>query len=87
MSNNSEQLRQWVDAVWLGLSRNDFGLKAEFDTQADAAPAWQALPGDAGFRSYFRLASEPPLLAVSAPPATEKMTRLSPWANCCAKAV
>lgn len=32
---------------------------------------WQSLSGDAGFRQYFRLATEPPTLAVVAPPATE----------------
>ena len=31
-----------------------------------------ALPGDAGFRRYFRIKSDMPLLAVYAPPATEK---------------
>lgn len=32
---------------------------------------WQNLSGDAGFRQYFRLNTQPPTLAVIAPPATE----------------
>lgn len=73
MTESSEPLRQWVDNHWSELKLNDFSVKAEFNAQDEAAaPGWQALPGDAGFRAYYRLASEPPLLAVSAPPATEK---------------
>lgn len=33
---------------------------------------WQPLSGDAGFRRYFRLDTQPALLAVYAPPETEK---------------
>lgn len=72
MTDISNSLRQWVDANWPGLTLNDFAVKAEFHAQSGQAPVWQALAGDAGFRAYFRLASEPPLLAVYAPPATEK---------------
>lgn len=32
---------------------------------------WQNLSGDAGFRQYFRLGTQPPTLAVVAPPETE----------------
>lgn len=71
MSNTSEDLRQWVDAQWPHLSLNDFMLKPGFHGPSAEAPKWQALAGDAGFRRYFRLASEPPLLAVLSPPQTE----------------
>lgn len=71
MSTISDELRQWVDQQWSHLSLNDFGLRREFHDPGAHAPEWQALAGDAGFRRYFRLASEPPLLAVYAPPATE----------------
>jgi len=57
MTDISGSLRQWVD---------------DFHQRHDKAPAWQALAGDAGFRRYYRLASEPSLLAVYAPPETEK---------------
>ncbi len=33
----------------------------------------QALPGDAGFRRYFRVRSEPPVMATSAPPSHENV--------------
>ncbi len=72
MADINETLRSWVDAEWSNLSLNDFDIKADFLAPGVDAPVWQALAGDAGFRQYFRLASEPPLLAVSAPPATEK---------------
>lgn len=71
MSEASSQLRQWVEAQWPQLKLNDFALRADFDERGDRAPNWQALHGDAGFRRYFRLASEPPLLAVYAPPESE----------------
>ncbi len=71
MPNTSEELRQWVDTQWPHLSLNDFMLKPEFHGPGAAAPQWQALAGDAGFRRYFRLASDPPLLAVLSPPQTE----------------
>lgn len=71
MTDISAQLRQWVDEQWPNLMLNDFALKPEFHNPDDRAPGWQALHGDAGFRRYFRLTSEPPLLAVYAPPATE----------------
>src|SRR5690606_18147275 len=32
-----------------------------------------ALPGDAGFRRYFRVASEPPVMATDAPPNQENI--------------
>ena len=72
MTDISGSLRQWVDDSWRDLSLNDFALRPEFHQRNDKAPAWQALAGDAGFRKYFRLASEPSLLAVYAPPETEK---------------
>ncbi len=72
MADINDTLRSWVDTEWSNLSLNDFAIKADFLAPGVDAPAWQALAGDAGFRQYFRLASEPPLLAVSAPPATEK---------------
>lgn len=75
MSENSGELRAWVDAQWPNLQLNDFTLRADFHLPADKAPQWQALRGDAGFRSYYRLTSEPPLLAVLAPPATENSER------------
>ncbi len=71
MPNTSDELRQWVNAQWPHLSLNDFMLRSEFSGPGAAAPEWKARPGDAGFRRYFRLASEPPLLAVLSPPATE----------------
>lgn len=71
MPTISDELRQWVDAQWPHLTLNDFALRPEFHTPDAQAPSWQALAGDAGFRRYFRLASEPPLLAVYAPPTTE----------------
>lgn len=71
MNDKSSELRQWVDQQWPELAVNDFALRAEFDGYSDRAPGWQALHGDAGFRRYFRLASDPPLLAVYAPPASE----------------
>lgn len=71
MTTVSDELRQWVDEQWPHLTLNDFGLRRDFQAMDTQAPEWQALPGDAGFRRYFRLASEPPLLAVYAPPATE----------------
>jgi aminoglycoside/choline kinase family phosphotransferase len=71
MSTNSHELRQWVDEQWPHLSQNDSDQLREINPAGTLAPEWQALPGDAGFRRYFRLASEPPLLAVYAPPATE----------------
>lgn len=71
MTGNSDALRAWVDVQWPQLKLNDFMLRSDFHLPADSAPEWQALHGDAGFRSYYRLASEPPLLAVFAPPATE----------------
>lgn len=71
MSDKSSELRQWVEHQWPELAINDFSMRADFDVQRDRAPSWQALHGDAGFRRYFRLASEPPLLAVYAPPESE----------------
>lgn len=71
MPTNSHELRQWVEEQWPHLTLNDFGLRRALQPLGNQAPVWQALPGDAGFRRYFRLASEPPLLAVYAPPATE----------------
>lgn len=71
MSSTIDELRQWVDAQWPHLSLNDFTLRPDFHTAGMVAPEWQALAGDAGFRRYFRLASEPQLLAVLSPPATE----------------
>lgn len=71
MTSENHALRNWVDQQWPNLKLNDFTVKAEFQSAKDAAPSWQALHGDAGFRRYFRLASEPSLLAVYAPPATE----------------
>lgn len=50
-------LQQWVQAY--------------FDRLAQPCPALFALSGDAGYRRYFRLNSQPPLLAVYAPPSTE----------------
>lgn len=42
-------------------------------SSGQASPHLQALSGDAGFRQYYRVAgSRPPMLAVDAPPATEK---------------
>lgn len=73
MSSESAELREWVDQVWPELSLNDFSLRQDFHGTGDRAPQWQALHGDAGFRRYFRLASEPPLLAVYAPPKTEDL--------------
>lgn len=72
MTDPSSALRQWVVENWPDLSLTDFTLRPEFHRRCDRAPAWQALPGDAGFRQYYRLASQPPLLAVYAPPDTEK---------------
>lgn len=71
MNDINARLRVWVDEQWPNLTTNDFALKPEFHRPQDQAPQWQALSGDAGFRRYFRLASEPSLLAVYAPPETE----------------
>lgn len=72
MPTNSEALRQWVEEQWPHLTLNDFGLRPGVPAERPArAPDWQPLAGDAGFRRYFRLASEPPLLAVYSPPTTE----------------
>jgi N-acetylmuramate 1-kinase len=60
-----------VDSQWSHLQLNDFTLRPEFHMPGDKAPEWQALHGDAGFRSYYRLTSEPSLLAVYAPPVSE----------------
>lgn len=75
MSENSNALRAWVDDQWPHLKLNDFTGRGDVQRSGGAAPTWQALSGDAGFRNYFRLASEPPLLAVLAPPATEDSER------------
>lgn len=72
MSDISIRLRAWVDREWPHLSRNDFALKMAWHSPEENAPKWQSLPGDAGFRKYYRLASEPPLLAVYAPPEHER---------------
>ncbi len=69
MPTTTDELRQWVDAQWPQLDLSEFSQHNS--SGIDGAPPWQALAGDAGFRRYFRLASEPPLLAVYAPPATE----------------
>lgn len=59
--NTQAELHQWVqttlsDKGWL-----------------PAGPLiLEALPGDAGFRSYFRTNTQPSMLAVNAPPMTEK---------------
>ncbi len=71
MNEAGAGLRHWVNAVWPNLQLQEFSLNPAFHTVGDVAPEWQALSGDAGFRRYFRLASEPPLLAVYAPVATE----------------
>lgn len=71
MKHTSNDLRAWVDTQWPHLKLNDFILRPDFHSPEDKAPEWQALHGDAGFRSYYRLASEPSLLAVYAPPASE----------------
>ena len=70
---HSAELRDWVDTIWPDLKLNDFILRPEFHAPDDRAPQWQALHGDAGFRRYFRLASEPSLLAVYAPPESENI--------------
>lgn len=46
----------------------DSGLKKLLITESRV----EALPGDAGFRQYYRLNTQPPLLAVYAPPKVEK---------------
>lgn len=71
MQDFSHELRSWVDAQWPHLKLNDFILRPDFHLPEDQAPEWQALHGDAGFRTYYRLASEPSLLAVYAPPESE----------------
>jgi len=71
MQTVSDELRQWVDAQWPHLQLNDFTVRPGLRGVGHQAPEWQPLPGDAGFRRYFRLASEPPLLAVFSPPQTE----------------
>ncbi len=71
MNDKTAELRAWVEATWPDLTLSDFSLRPEFHAAGDDAPKWQALSGDAGFRRYFRLASEPPLLAVHAPVESE----------------
>lgn len=71
MTATGAELRNWVDTVWPQLQLLGYSLKPDFHKVGDRVPQWQALPGDAGFRRYFRLSCEPPLLAVHAPPDTE----------------
>lgn len=71
MTATGAALRNWVDSVWPQLQLMGYVLKPDFHTVGDQVPQWQALPGDAGFRRYFRLSCEPSLLAVHAPPDTE----------------
>lgn len=63
MSEPSPALMSWIE-----------NALAEHLPQAEPSGGlgWQKLCGDAGFREYFRLQTQPPLLAVVAPPATEK---------------
>lgn len=71
MAPEQKALRNWVDQQWPHLTLNDFTPRTRFNGSGEEPPVWQPLRGDAGFRRYFRLASEPPLLAVLAPPASE----------------
>jgi aminoglycoside/choline kinase family phosphotransferase len=61
MSEPSEELVNWVENV----------LREQLAAGFPAG-GWYRLSGDAGFRQYFRLPSQPPMLAVVAPPETEK---------------
>ena len=65
IASHTEALRCWVEAQWPNV-----GIKLGIP-HVTHAPVWQPLSGDAGFRQYFRLACEPSVLAVYAPPATE----------------
>lgn len=71
MTTTHAELRHWVDTVWPQIELMGYALKPDFHKVGDEVPQWQALPGDAGFRRYFRLSCEPSLLAVHAPPDTE----------------
>lgn len=62
IENTVNTLRQWTRSQLTSCSLAAHSL---------AVDNWQALGGDAGFRRYFRL-HQTPLLAVWAPPATEK---------------
>ncbi len=62
MSTPSPQLIEWVDQA----------VKTHLPHAEQKVPVrWQGLSGDAGFRQYFRLETDPPTLAVVAPPKTE----------------
>lgn len=61
MSEPTKELVNWVESVLKEQAAGGF-----------SAQNWYRLSGDAGFRQYFRLPSEPATLAVVAPPETEK---------------
>lgn len=72
MEEPIKALRHWVEQQWPELTIGDVSAATAWKVEDQTAPDWQPLAGDAGGRRYFRLASEPPLLAVYAPVLTEK---------------
>lgn len=79
---NINGLKRWVCRYFQGMVEQTSFATSAFSVETanrllsaaslEDANFWQALPGDAGFRQYFRLSLSPSLLAVYSPPATEK---------------